>query len=510
MKLEERLRRQLHDTAEQLIISPDKYEEAVRRGRRRRRALVTSGVAGALAAGAIVAVILSLRPAPANVVTVTTPTNVPTPSITTGPLPAPALGLAAVVARPDGITVEGPGGTTATLQSDLYYEGVSWVISDGEGGLIYQHEVTPLPWGQGTILWLAAGASDPQALLAPPPGASLRPLDVDNGILIARQDLDGSSTVIGLDLATLETHVVAPPTRYLIGASAASGQVVVALGGDCPQFALYTIDGLPIPPPSWDDGVCLPSINDVAFTGEDIYTLEDGTEGRVVVRRELSTGEQIVLPVEDAWQIAALPGGLIAFGGSEVTVGRFDGDSFEQQFSASGSNSFALAEVADFGPNATLGSGLGELPCTPVDLPRPAPQDLPEPVENRRQELFSLAASCDMETLAEIAQGDRITFTYGGEDDPLRAWIRSARNGFDVMTWMVRILNAEPAIDPTDGSFAWPAVQITNSERDWQRLSSILTSTEYEQYYSMRESGYLGFRIGIAVDGTWRYAIAGD
>lgn len=511
MKLEERLRRELHDTAEQLIISPDKYEEAVRRGRNRRRALVTSGVAGALAVGAVVAIALSLRPAPSNVVAVTTPTSAPTPSTTAAPLPPPAVGFAAVVARPKGITVEGLDGTGTTLQSDLYYEGISWVISDGAGGLIYQHDVTPLPWAQGTILRLAAGASDPQPLVAPPPSGYLRPLDVDNGILLFREDLEGFSTVMGLDLATLESHLVVPPTQYLIGASVESGQVVVALGGDCNQIAYYGIDGLVFRPPSWNDGACLPvSINDIAFTGEIIFTLEDGAGGRLLARRNLATGERSTVLVEDAWQISALPDGTIAFGGTEIRVGRFDGDSFDQQFSTSGANSFALVELEGFGENATLGSNLGELPCTPIDLPRPEPQDLPEPVEQRRQGLFSLAASCEMETLAEIARGEGIAFTYGGEDDPLRAWIRGARNGFDVMTWIVRILNAVPAIDPRDGSFAWPAVHVTNSEEDWQLLSGVLSSAEYEQFYSMRESGFLGLRIGIASDGTWLYAIAGD
>lgn len=511
MKLEERLRRELHDTAEQLIISPDKYEEAVRQGRRRRRALMTSGAAGALAAVAIVALALSLRPTPSNVVAVTTPTNIPTPPTTVAPLPAPEVGLAAVLARPDGITVVGLDGNRVALQSDLYYEGVSWVISDGAGGLIYQHDVTPLPWAQGTILRLAAGASDPVSLVAPPPVGYLRPLDVDNGTLLFRQDLEGASTVFGLDLASLESHLVVPSTQYLIGAAVESGQVVVVLGGDCTQFAYYGIDGLPLPPPSWDDGECLPVyVNDVAFTGEAIFTLEDGVEGRVLAKRDLDTGERSTVLVHDAWQIAALPDGTIAYGGTEIRVGRFDGASFDAQYSTSGANSFSLAEIGAVGQNATLGSNLGELPCTPIDLPRLAPQNLPEPVEVTRQELFSLAASCEMENLAQIAQGDGIAFTYGGENDPLRAWIRSARNGFDVMTWIVRMLNAVPGIDPRDGSFAWPAVHVTNSEEDWQALSGILASAEYEQFYSMRESGYLGLRIGIAPDGTWLYAIAGD
>jgi hypothetical protein len=131
-------------------------------------------------------------------------------------------------------------------------------------------------------------------------------------------------------------------------------------------------------------------------------------------------------------------------------------------------------------------------------------------VEAKRQEIFSLAAACEMEALAAIAREDGIAFSYGGETDPLLSWIRSARNGFDVMSWLVRILNSTPALDESDGSYAWPAVHVTNSEEDWQELSGILAAAEYEQLYANRESGYLGLRVGIAADGTWRYAIAGD
>jgi hypothetical protein len=130
-------------------------------------------------------------------------------------------------------------------------------------------------------------------------------------------------------------------------------------------------------------------------------------------------------------------------------------------------------------------------------------------VEDRRRLLFEMAARCDLEGLAEIASADGTVFSYGIESDPLRSWIRSARNGFDVMEWMVRLFNAAPAIDEV-GTYAWPAVHATGSDEDWTALSGILTSAEYEQYSQFRDSGWLGLRIGIAEDGTWRYVVAGD
>jgi hypothetical protein len=509
VKLEDRLRRELHDTAEHLIISPDKYEEIVRVGRRRRRAMLASGVAGIVAIAAMLAVAFTLRSISPDRVAVTAPTTIPASDTTAPVVMTPAVDQAVVVARPDGISVEGLAGDHMLLESDLYYEGISWVISDGAGGLIYQHDVTPLPWVQGTVMRLPAGAPNPQAVVAPPPGGYLRPLDVDNGILLYRQDVMAISEVIGLDLATGKTHVVVPATDYLIGASVEAGEVVAVLGGDCSQFAHYGIDGSELAGPSWDDGKCLStSINDVAFTGQYLYTLED-SEGRQVVRRDFATGERRASPVEDGWQIAASADGTVAIGGTEIRVGRFDGDTFEQSLITANANSFALAKLSGLSESATLGSNLGELPCTPLDVGNPELQGLPELVERRRMELFSLAAACDMETLATIARADGIAFTYGGETDPLRSWIRSARSGYDVMTWIVRLFNSTPAVN-NDGSYVWPAVHVTNSEEDWQQLSGILSAAEFEQYYSMRETGYMGLRIGIAADGTWLYVIAGD
>ncbi len=53
-------------------------------------------------------------------------------------------------------------------------------------------------------------------------------------------------------------------------------------------------------------------------------------------------------------------------------------------------------------------------------------------------------------------------------------------------------------------------MHVTNAEEDWQELSGILSAAEFEQYSLYRDSGWLGLRIGIAEDGTWRYVVAGD
>jgi hypothetical protein len=199
----------------------------------------------------------------------------------------------------------------------------------------------------------------------------------------------------------------------------------------------------------------------------------------------------------------------VAVGGTEIVVGSFDGEAFVETTRLGAASTFTLGAVDGFPAGATLGSGTGELPCTPMRLTPPPAQGLPPAVEAARVQIFEMAASCDMAGLSELALAHGTAFTYGGETDPLRSWVRSARNGFDVMGWIVRIFNSTPAADETE-TYAWPAVHVTNSDEDWDELSGILSAAEFEQYSQYREGGWLGLRVGIGVDGTWRYVIAGD
>lgn len=511
MKIEDRLRRELNDTAEHLALDVDTYEHVLDLGRRRRRSRQVAAAAGTAMIVTVVVGVLALRPpgTPGPIVATTTTTTplATTTTASTGNLIPATKGV--LLATPnDGIVISGFDGTSSALTSDLYYESIAWVVSDGAGGIIFQHEVTPLPWAQGSILQLPAGATTPTVLVTPDPGTFVRPLDTDSGVLLYRVDSGGSSEVRTIDLGTRSIQAVIPATEFLISAGSENGVVVSALGGDCPRLEIFSPDGYAVDTPNWGAGECqLGFINDLAFSGGYIYTIEDSDE-RSLVRRNFATGETVITPIADAWSVAALPDGTVASAGTEIVIGTFEGEAFIETARMPASTSFTLAAVGGF-PGATLGNGTGELPCTPIELPPVSPQGLPQAVEDRRLLIFELAASCDLQGLAEIATADGTAFTFGGDPDPLRSWIRSARSGFDVMAWIVRLFNAEPAIDEV-GTYAWPAVHATGSDEDWNALSGILTSAEFEQYTEFRDSGWLGLRIGIAEDGTWRYVVAGD
>lgn len=512
MRLEDRIRNELHDTAERLALDPGEYRRAIEVAQRRRQRRIIGALSGMVVVAGLVVIVLALRPGSEVVVSPsttgpTTPTTA-APSPTTTALPVVTAGAAVVTAGPEGIswTVLGTDGATGALESDPYYEGISWVVSDGEGGLVFTHEVSPLPWDQGTLLWLPAGAVTPQPVAAPPPQGLITPVGVSNGRVYYRLDSQGTSAVVSVDLDGQNQEVVIPATSELIAASLSDSVLALVRGIDCPEIDLFATGGQQMP-----DGFpdCYPaSVNDVALSGDSLYVLEDGSDGRVL-RHLTTSGQDLGASPVDGWQIEALDLSTVAVGGTSVVVGDFSGDSFVPQTEIEGSSTFALVPELTVDAAASLGSGLGEIPCTPLDLPALAPQGLPEVVEAKRQLIFELASGCEMGRLAEVVLEDNAAFTFGGEEDPMRTWIHSARLGFDVLSMTTRILNADPALDGA-GVYSWPAVHATNSEEDWQALSGILAAAEFEQYYQFRESGYLGLRLGIDPDGRLVYLIAGD
>ena len=511
MKIEERLRRQLHDTAELLAIRPEDYDEVVRRGRQRKMMSVVGGAAAAVVSVVAVIGVLSFNSPSTRTVGASTSTTVPPATTTTVATAPPTSPIANVVtAGPEGITIHDLAtGEVSTLISDPYYETISWTVDDGAGGLIFAHEITPMPWAQGSIMWLPAGEQQPRPLLAPGLGELMVPLEMVDGeqTLILRYDTLNGSEIRALDLNTSASYPVVPATAVLMDAAVDGGIVAIVTGGDCNAVEFHYVTGGRYEDFSPLEGECLPSINHVGMAGGFLYTIEDSADGRQLVVRNLATGETVdPIDIGDAWDLQVSADGTVAFGGSTITVGRFMEGSFDPVFEAPNSSTFTLTGSLTVA-GASLGSGETGLPCTPLDRPQAlAPQDVPAAVEATRQRLYGMAAMCDLQGLAELALADGTAFGFGDDDDPLRSWIRSARHGYDVANWIVRILNTDPAMD--EFGYAWPAVAITNTEEDWEAISGTLSAEEYRQ---AREFGsYAQFRVVIQPDGRWAVAIAGD
>jgi len=524
MSLEKKLRDELHDTAERLALDPGEYGRAMERGalrRRQRWGLLTGGALG-FAAVLVLANALELGGDDPQLGTLlsgapntTLATMPPATTLPSSPATAPPVTVfeqALAIAADDGIAVLAADQGSTFLSSDPFYQSISWAISDEDGGLLFTHEVTPLPWEQGTLMRLPAEASQPIALVAPEGGGVITPLAVEEGSVFYRlDDLGGHSRIMAVGLDGADSREIVGATPLMASAAVADGVVAVSLGGECGGYLFYATTGGPLPTPEWAS-VCGPGIqNDIALADGYLFTLSDIDSQRQLVRIELETGEQVSTPIEDGWQVEAESSGRVAVGGTEIRVGDYRGEAFVETESFLGRNgTFALLPSLVLAANPRLGSGMGELPCTAIDVPDPTPPaDLPEAVADKYLLVFSLAKSCEMEQLGALILADDAAFTFGAVEDPVETWVRSARYGFDVMSMTVRILNAEPALSA--GIYSWPAVHVTNSSEDWSQLSGLLSAAEYEQLYQYRdEFGYLGLRVGIAEDGRLAYLIAGD
>ena len=119
--------------------------------------MVGGAAAAVVSVVAVIGVLTFNNPSkgPVGGSTTTTPPAVTTTTVA----PVPANPISNVVtAGPEGITIHDiVTGDVSPLVSDLYYETISWTVDDGVGGLIFAHEITPLPWAQGSIMWLPAG-----------------------------------------------------------------------------------------------------------------------------------------------------------------------------------------------------------------------------------------------------------------------------------------------------------------------------------------------------------------
>ncbi len=510
MKIEERLRRQLHDTAELVPIRPEDYEQVVRRGRQRKMMSMVGGAAAAVVSVVAVIGVLTFNNPSKGPVGGSTSTTLPAVTTTTvAPVPANPISNV-VTAGPEGITIHDiVTGDVSPLVSDLYYETISWAVDDGVGGLIFAHEITPLPWAQGSIMWLPAGETRPRPLVAPGLGELMVPLEMVDGeqTLILRYDTLNGSEIRALDLNTSASYPVVPAADALIDAAVDDNVVVVVTGGDCNTLEFYFVTGGRYEDFSPLEGECLPSINAVGMADGFLYTIEDSDSGRELVVRHLASGDAVESKdIREAWDLQVAADGTVAYGGKTISVGRFMEGSFEPIFEAPNSSTFTLTGSLTLA-GASLGSGETGLPCTPLDRPGAlAPQDLPTAVEATRQRLYGMAAMCDLDGLAELALADGTAFGFGDVDDPLRSWIRSARHGHDVANWIVRILNTEPARN--DFGYNWPAVFATNTEEDWEAISGTLSAEEYRQ--ARAYGSYAFFRIVIDPEGRWAVAIAGD
>ena len=526
MNTEERIRTHLeHQTAG--LRSPDRLDEIMREGRRRKgQTRVATTLAVAAAVVAVVMVGSNLLPSgtdnmpvatdPDGTTQTTTNTTVTETTIDgqNDPLVPASQTEGVIVADETGITlIEAANGTqVAHLESDRFYSDISTAYADAEGGLVFQHAITPLPWPQGAIMRLRPGADRPEILVSPPDGGYLIPVGpaVTSGgtaafvFLEQKPETIENSAIKSVDLVTGTVTEVAPAQAYSDVSAGGDLVVIINREDECATISVLALDGTsrttPIPG-------CLP-------IGIGVAVAQDGASLAVLVNGTLqivSTADGTVLSeqsIADSYMVTSGPGGWVVRTNQEVLL-----------INDTGTSSLPPVEAGwlipygpglELNPEASLGNGSGQLPCVPLTEPL-ADQQLPPAIADKRQAVFEAASSCDYDALAALATSDQTGISFGVVTDPATFWVASGRRLEEPLALIARMLNTTPAHEPQyNGDWAWPAVhQDAGNEASWAELEPIL-GEETVTYLRAVGDGYVGLRVGIGEDGKWQFAVAGD
>jgi hypothetical protein len=137
-----------------------------------------------------------------------------------------------------------------------------------------------------------------------------------------------------------------------------------------------------------------------------------------------------------------------------------------------------------------------------------APNDasaLPDAVEETRRGLLEAAQSGDVEALEPFVT-DRLSYTFGEpvEGGAIEYFKQLEAQGQDPLGTLAKLLQLPPTL--AQGNYVWPWVYTVQA--------SDLTGYEKQLLGEFADDfagqTYLGYRVGIAPDGTWIFFVAGD
>jgi hypothetical protein len=137
-----------------------------------------------------------------------------------------------------------------------------------------------------------------------------------------------------------------------------------------------------------------------------------------------------------------------------------------------------------------------------------APPDataLPDEVEATRRGLLEAAQSGDVEALEPFVT-DRLSYTFGEpvEGGAIEYFRQLEAQGQDPLGTLAKLLQLPYTL--AQGNYVWP----------WVYTVQASDLTDYEKQLlgefadDFADQTYLGYRVGIAPDGTWIFFVAGD
>jgi hypothetical protein len=191
------------------------------------------------------------------------------------------------------------------------------------------------------------------------------------------------------------------------------------------------------------------------------------------------------------------------FGGMIELTHSFEGDDV------------ALKVVLTAGDGSILGMFAERLQAAFADRAS-SPADLPAAVQRTYDALLAAAHAFDYEAVRQLIPDNGLSFCFCRETNAIGYW---KRDGFRPLLTIDALLRTTPGVvQGKDGPiYAWPAVATLTVEQfrhltPEQRadLQSIYKDPDAVVRQAIAAGGYIGWRLGIAADGTWVFFLAGD
>jgi hypothetical protein len=137
---------------------------------------------------------------------------------------------------------------------------------------------------------------------------------------------------------------------------------------------------------------------------------------------------------------------------------------------------------------------------------------LPDAVEETRAALLEAAEARDYEALEELIPSGGFEYTFGGpvEGGPVAYWQEIERTTDErPLDTLAAILKMPYVL--SRGYYVWPWAYTLTSARDLSpHEEELLAPLGVPSEFFPEGVGYLGWRTGIAPDGTWTFFVAGD
>lgn len=153
-----------------------------------------------------------------------------------------------------------------------------------------------------------------------------------------------------------------------------------------------------------------------------------------------------------------------------------------------------------------------------LDPEMPEQDGLPDAVARMRADIAEAAVACDLERLAELAEGgDGFSFSFGGAEDPAEYWREQENDerALDPMRYLVGLLKRPYATREVQDTtyYSWPAAFTYDSwdevpDEQKEALKPLYTEEDFSNWE--RFGGYIGYRATIDTSGDWLSYVAGD